>query len=237
MDIIQPPQEVAALVNNVRKYVKLFVSSVPQHLKVEVEDCLEDYGYEVIINYGLREKDTGYLMKCLQNRAKFFVIRARKKAAKIFNIEDIGITNPEDHVYTNMLDRMLMSFWKLKDCHKKLGYWVVVMVNKGSVRPVSDVAELFNISPMTVSKALHNWRLSYAREINHEVRQVRSLRHLQKLLYAGCGEFDLYRNAPITPSDIGGEYEPETVQQSAPPNLSQIAAEAWNSELQIRIPG
>ena len=188
--ITQTKEDVIELVKEVRNIRRNLLSPLPFTIQQAIEFELESYGYDLIVNYALTNciNDIKYLTKCLTNHRQKLLGRYGKQLQRYRSLnDDIAYDVDSDQPSNdNLFDRLYMSSLSLPKHHKEHIYWVVVMIARGSHRPIQDAAEQLGVSRMTVSRALRQWKDNYAKEIKREVRQVRSIKHLQKLLYWGA---------------------------------------------------
>ena len=173
-------------VRNVKNNV---IGSLPYRIRQELEFEVESYGYDVVINYALKNthSDIKYLTTCMTKARGKFLGYMGKRLQRYKVIEEDPLYDPKESSpeYSNMLDRLYLASIRMDKIDKERIYWIVVMVVRGSHSPMQDAADEIGSNRMSMNRTLRKWKENYAKEINHEVRQVRSLKHLQKLLYWG----------------------------------------------------
>jgi hypothetical protein len=170
---------------------RMLLLPLPFSIAQEIQFELESYGYDIIWNHSLSycRNDIKYLTKSMTNYRQKLLGNRGKRLRKYKVLQDDIEYSMDDATeqQTKSLDRAYISSLPLSKHHKKHIYWVVVMIVRGSLRPVQDAAEHVGVSRMAINRSLQEWRKHYANEVDREVCQVRSLRHLQKLLRWGTG--------------------------------------------------
>jgi len=190
MPLEQTSKDIKILVNEVQRIRRDLVTSLPYPIQQQIEHELEDFGYDLIIHHGLRRHEVGYLTTCMNNAKKRFIGNLGKRLQRYKHIAEEFYYDPgsDSDDGNTTLDKLYMSTAGLSQHDKEFAYVMVVMIVRGSTAPIKDTAAEIGVSRMTVNKFLRRWKAAYAKEVNRQVPEVRSLNHLQKLLRWRAGK-------------------------------------------------
>lgn len=185
MELLQTAEDIIFLTDKVREIVLNIVRKLPHELQLQVDQDLESFGYDFVIQHALTKDEVPYLVKCMQNELRTIIKRRTAAVHRYAKLHEDPEFDPgialDDPCGDSVLDRMLAAFHHLNPEYKRRCLVFLEVVIKGSTKPIGDAAGYMGMERHAMTHALQSWKEFYAQTVRREVRQVRSIKHLWKL--------------------------------------------------------